>query len=166
LDKGLRSGSIKNAAVVACSDIGASIPFISSTSKIFLFQNFGHSFETGGMVESIAQSEIENVVVYGHSDCGYRKFLVKSEEGCRSQDGAPPGLYEAAIESENEDDWKVVGQYHVLNEIKKMHTNPVLALLLANKRLQIHGWFYNSESKQLEVFDPNQNAFIEAGCDV
>jgi carbonic anhydrase len=168
LHDGLHSDSIKNTAVVTCSDFGAHIPFLSKppSSEFLLFQNFGHQFEYGGLVETLAGQAVENVVVYGHSDCVCMKHLAISEENGSAEDKEQLHLYRTAVESDAEADWEVVCQYNVLNEIKKMLVNPVIASLVASERLQIHGWFYNSASKQLEVFDPKQNAFIEAGCNV
>lgn len=162
LSEGLLFGSLKNAAVVACSDMGAWVPFVCSSPSVqlFLFQNFGHHFETGGMVETIAGRGVGNVVVYGHSDCEYTKFLAKSEEGLSYEDEDQHRLYATAVQSDSEADWKIVGQYKVLSQLKKMFVVPIIAQLVANGRLHLHGWFYDSAIRQIEVFDPKQKVFI------
>ncbi len=57
--------------------------------------------------------------MYGHSDCEYTKFLAESEEGLSSKDEDQRRLYATAVESDSEADWKIAGQYKVLNELKK-----------------------------------------------
>lgn len=169
LSDGLLSGSIKNAAVIVCSDMGSSIPYLCSSPhvKLFLFQNFGHSFAVGGLVETIVGHGVQNVLVYGHSDCNYTKFLASS--GCdRAIDDVlqltdseqQSRLYSAAMESDTEKLWDEVGRYNILLELKKMVADPVIGALAAKGRLSLHGWFYKSADKQLEVFDPREEAFI------
>ena len=55
MSDGLLCGSIGSAAVVACSDMGWLVPYVCSSRdvQLNLFQNFGHSFATGGLVENI-----------------------------------------------------------------------------------------------------------------
>ena len=83
-----------------------------------------------------------------------------------SEDEDPSPLYATAVESDSETDWKIVGQYHVLRELKKMLADPIIAQLVENGRLQMHGWFYNSAIRQIEVFEPKQKAFITVTSNV
>lgn len=161
LSDGLLSGSIKRAAIVACSDMGIRLPYVCSNHDVplYLFQNFGHSFEIGGMIETVAEMGVEDVVVYGHSECEFIKYLAKLEEGLSSEDEGQCRLYSAALESDSEEEWKNAGQYNVLKELKKMLENPILEPLAKNGKLKIHGWFYNSAIKQIEVFDPKKRVF-------
>ncbi len=161
LSDGLLSGSITNAVVVACSDMGAWVPFVCSapTVQLFLFQNFGHNFDSGGLVETVVEKGVRNVAVYGHSDCEYLKFLAKSAQGLSAVEEQRQ-LYAHALESDTEAAWTTVGQYNVLAALKQMLVDPTLAPLVASGELNIHGWFYNSAVRQLELFDPIQKAFM------
>ncbi len=169
LSDGLLAGSIKNAAVIACSDMGWLVPYVCSSAKVqlFLFQNFGHQFESGGFVETVVGSGVEHVFVYGHSVCEYTKYLA------RSIDDQPVGavlkpnetkdqleLYSAAIESDSEAVWESVGKYNVLLELKRMLADPLIATKTTTGTLKAHAWFYNSTTHQLEVFDPAREVFI------
>lgn len=162
LSDSLVSGSMKNAAVVACSDMGAWVPYVCSSPsvKLFLFQNFGHHFECGGMVETIVGTEIQNVVVYGHSDCEYIKFLAKPENSDKAKTEEQRQLYATALESESEEAWKTVGQYNVLIELKQMLADSIIGPLAASGKVNLHGWFYDAVAAQVEVFDPKKKAFI------
>lgn len=163
LSDSLLAGSKKSAAVIACSDMGCWLPYVCSSAnvKLFLFQNFGHQFATGGLVETILNSGIETVVVYGHSPCEYTKFVAKSEfSDLSSTSKIENQLYAAAIESDDQGAWRKIGQFKVLNELKRMLADPVIAPLAATGKLMLHGWFYNSNARQLEVFDPKQESFI------
>lgn len=168
LSDGLLAGSIKNAAVIACSDMGWLVPYVCSSAKVqlFLFQNFGHQFGSGGFVETVVGSGVEHVFVYGHSVCEYTKFLARSIDQPAggvlkpNETNDQLELYSAAIESDSEAVWENVGQYNVLLELKRMLADPLIATMTTAGMLKAHAWFYNSTTHQLEVFDPARKAFI------
>lgn len=169
LSDGLLAGSIKNAALSACSDMGWLVPYVCSSANVqlFLFQNFGHQFESGGFVETVVGSAVEHVFVYGHSVCKYTKFLARSINDQPAGAVLKPNetkaqfeLYSAAIESNSEAVWENVGQYNVLLEMKRMLADPLIATMTTAGILEAHAWFYNSTTHQLEVFDPAREAFI------
>lgn len=167
LSDGLLSGSIKNAAVIACSDMGCSVPYVCSSGKVqlFLFQNFGHGFATGGFIETVVKSGIETVIVYGHSACRYTRFVARAAcdqqtNQCRSAgEEQQLQLYAAALETDSESLWEEVGRYNVLLELKSMLGDKVIGRLAARGRLKVHGWFFKTASRQLEIFDPGKRAF-------
>ena len=167
LSDGLLAGSIKNAAVIACSDMGWLVPYVCSSARVqlYLFQNFGHSFASGGFVETVARARVEHVFVYGHSVCEYTKHLARSVDDPKGRNVLKPSedqleLYSAAVIADTEAVWKNVGQYNVLLELKKMLADPLIATMTASGFLNLHGWFYNSTNHQLEVFDSARQAFI------
>ncbi|MBX9694330.1 MAG: hypothetical protein K2Z81_18235, partial [Cyanobacteria bacterium] len=102
---------------------------------------------------------------YGHSGCEYTKFLAKSAGDKQKNDfqsderESQLGLYSAAFDSNSEALWEEVGRYKVLLELKRMLADSVIGELAAQERISLHGWFYKSARKQLEVFDPRQEAF-------
>ncbi len=168
LSDGLQSGSIKSAAVIACSDMGCSVPYVCSSpsAQLFLFQNIGHSFSVGGFVGTILKSGVENIIVYGHSGCEYTKFRAGSVRDEKSNDALQSTdekqqfqLYCTALESNSETLWEEVGQYNVLFELKQMLADPEIKPLAAQGKLRLHGWYYKSACNQLEVFDPRHEAF-------
>ncbi len=169
LSDGLLGGTIKNAAVIACSEMGWLVPYVCSSASVelFLFQNFGHSFATGGFVETVVGRGVENVVVYGHSGCEYAKYVAKSVIDKPTEDFRQSAeiidrlqLYSAALESDSETLWEKVGRFNVLCELREMLADPVIASIAAQGKLKIHGWFYKSSESLLEVFDPKHQAFI------
>lgn len=169
LSDGLLGGSIPKAAVIACSDMGWLVPYVCSSAKVqlLLFQNFGHRFDTGGFVEALVESNVGNVVVYGHSVCQYTRFLARSYFDKRSGDSLQPApdnhhlqLYSDALQSDSETLWEKVGQFNVLSELKRMLTDPIVAPLAASGKLKMHGWFFDSVHRQLQVFDPKKEAFV------
>jgi carbonic anhydrase len=169
LSDGLLEGSIKSAAVIACSDMGWLVPYVCSSANVqlFLFQNFGHSFATGGFVETVVGRGVERAVVYGHSASEYTKYFARSVVDQPAQHilQSPESksrlqLYSAALESDSETLWEQVGRYNVLSELKGMLADPVIGPVAAEGKLKIHGWFYKSAESLLEVFDPKHQAFI------
>lgn len=146
LSDGLLDGSIAGAAVIACSDMGWLLRYVCSDpdANLHLFQNFGHRTDSGGFVETVLDKRLETIIVYGHSPCGFAKYQAK--------------------EAPSEDfDWLEVGRRGVLEEMLRMLEESRIGELAANEklRLRVHGWFYNSESQHLEVFDPVRKSFVE-----
>lgn len=169
LSDGLLSGSIKNAAVVACSDMGWLVPYVCSSAdvQLHLFQNFGHRVATGGFVENIFRAKIQNVIVYGHSVCEYTRYLADPKRANARDSHLPDGLdrlreefYSNALESNSEEAWDAVGKFNVLCEISQLIREPLLKPLLSSGKLNIHGWFYKSEGRRLEVLEPTLEKFI------
>ena len=170
LSDGLVSGSIAGAAVIACSDMGWLLRYVCSDDSVnlHLFQNFGHRFDTGGFFETIIDSKVEQVVVYGHSPCDYSRFraraLVEQPSSNFFDDdksGEMLEVYSLAVDSDDESIWQKVGRYNVLFELLKMAEHPAIEAACSKGMLKLHGWFFNAESAQLEVFDPSKAKFVE-----
>ncbi len=168
LSDGLLSGSIRSAAVIACSDMGWLVPYVCSSANVqlFLFQNFGHDFTAGGFVETVVGQGVEHVVVYGHSLCEYTRFLAKSALDQSNRDIQSfknrelLELYSVALDSDNENNWKDLAQFNVLSELKRLLDDPAISSIAAQGRLKLHGWLYESRESQLEVFDPKHQTFM------
>lgn len=168
LSDGLTSGAIKNAAVIACSDMGWLVPYVCSDTRVelSLFQNFGHRHDTGGFAETLAASGFEHVIVYGHSPCDYTRFLAKSarqktldDKQISAEQNFLNQLYQSALEKDSEGDWEKVGQYKVLSEMKNLLENPVVSAKAQIGNLKVHGWFYKTSQRKLEIFDPHKELF-------
>lgn len=146
LSDGLLQGSIGGAAVIACSDMGWLLRYVCSDpdANLHLFQNFGHRTDSGGFVETVLDKRLETIIVYGHSPCGFAKYQAK-----------------AVLDQES--DWLEVGRRGVLQEMLRVLEESRIGELAANDKLRVrvHGWFYNSESQHLEVFDPVRKSFVE-----
>jgi carbonic anhydrase len=168
LSDGLLAGAIKNAAVIACSDMGLLVPYVCSSAKVqlFLFQNGGHKFSSGGFVETVVGSGVEHIVVYGHSVCDYTKHMAKSvidtpaKEGLEFSERSHLELYSVALDCDSPSLWEHVGQFNVLFELRKMLADPFILQLATERKLELHAWFYKSDSEQFEVFDPERGAFV------
>ncbi|MBX9949950.1 MAG: carbonic anhydrase [Candidatus Obscuribacterales bacterium] len=157
LSDGLLSGAIRSAAVIACSDMGGLVPYLCSSAnvRLYLFQNFGHDYATGGFVETVVGQSVENVVVYGHSVCEYTKFRARAAVDQPTRD-----LYAVALDSDDEAVWRDVGRFNVLFVMKQLLADPTISPIAEQGRLKVHGWFYESGENHLEVFDPKHRAFI------
>ncbi|MBI1270009.1 hypothetical protein GC174_06230 [bacterium] len=170
LSDGLVSGSIASAAVIACSDMGWLLRYVCSDESVnlHLFQNFGHRFDTGGFLETMVDSKVERVVIYGHSPCEYARFRARAMVEHRSSDfsndeksGDLLEVYSLALESDDQSIWQNVGRYNVLFELMKMAEHPAIEAACSKGMLKLHGWFFNAESAQLEVFDSSKAKFVE-----
>lgn len=139
LSDGLVTGAITGAAVIACSDMGWLLRYVCSERDVnlHLFQNFGHRFDSGGFVETVLNLGLETIIVYGHSPCGFAQY-----QGREGPEAVRRG---------------------VLEEMLRMLEVGRIGELAAEKEIlvRVHGWFYDSENQQLEVFDPGRKSFVE-----
>lgn len=176
LSDGLLTRSIGSAAVIACSDMGLQLPYVcnSTEAPLYIFQNFGHHFIDGGARETIVCLGIEDVIVYGHSCCQFADFLVARQaqkvsdglplENLSYGDGVQVGHPRASGKADDILGSENPGRARVLQELQGMIVDPLLSAMAANgnRKLRLHGWFYNSTGNLLEVFDPNEGEFVIA----
>ncbi|MBX9690266.1 MAG: hypothetical protein K2X27_26370 [Candidatus Obscuribacterales bacterium] len=143
LSDALLAGQAQAACLIACSDMGAYLPYVCSdpTVKLHVFQNFGHSCLAGGVFETMAYTAIEHFIVYGHFDCRYAKDrdaeLLEKDPSLREE----------------------LERYNVLRELRTFADN---ATGLPLKNLKLHGWVHDKRQGHLQIFDPGLCAFVIA----
>jgi carbonic anhydrase len=149
LSDSLVHGEIENACVIACSDMGASLPFVCSDPKVklLIFQDFGHSCLSSGAIEVIDEYNLQHVIIYGHQNCEFARF----------RDRALIDSFSKLKQEADEDAhclYKELARYNVLKELRTLIENT------SNKTLKIHGWVYDANQRLLEVFDPDKRGFV------
>ncbi|MBX9723035.1 MAG: carbonic anhydrase [Candidatus Obscuribacterales bacterium] len=175
LSDGLLSGDIQGAMLFACSDMGLQLPYVCSSAmaRLFIFQTFGHNFSDG--VRTVMCQGISEVIVYGHSNCEFLKFLAKSKHTAeeevliskyfRAEHKAQRKYFANHCASDDNAQWLNSCRGNVLNEIKSMLSYPEIADLASKGRLRFHAWLLRSDNNTLEIFDPALEAFVSAHAD-
>lgn len=175
LSDGLLAGQIRCALVVACADMGANLPYVCSatTANLLIFQDFGHRTSQKGIADLVADGIASNLVVYGHSDCSFARFLTKPH----LQDQAGQQFIFKYLEPDSENiqcqycsnlskdeliDWRRVSEWSVLNELRLLLLYPQVVRRIERQQLKIHGWVYEASNKSLHVFNPHMRRFVQA----
>jgi carbonic anhydrase len=110
--------------------------------------------------------KIPNIVILGHSNCGACKHLYhqKSEKDENIDLShvdewltlAYPAKHNAILEclhNPNKNRAEITEKNNILLSIERLMTYPYIVEALESKSLEIHGWWYNVGTGDLEVYD-------------
>ncbi len=142
---------------------------------LFICRNIGNVVPpagelTGGVSATIEYAvqalKVKHIIICGHSDCG----AIKASLNKRSVAHLPAaGRWLRFIESARQylppgsdpSDPELVELIHanVLAQVENLKTHPAVIAALAEKRLQLHGWFYDILSGTIEAADPSSRTF-------
>lgn len=75
----LQSNKMK-CLLLACSDMEG-LPYVCSAedANLMIFQNFGHRSSESGIDAFLLDSSVSDVIIYGHSDCGFMRYLTQAQ---------------------------------------------------------------------------------------
>lgn len=164
---------------ISCSD-SRMVPELVTQREpgdLFVIRNAGNivpSFgpEPGGVsatVEyAVAALGVTDVVICGHSDCGAMTAVAT----CKCLDHMPAVANwlryadsaklvsesrEHASERERVDS---MVRENVIVQLNNLKTHPCVALALAQRRLNLHGWVYDIESGSIDTLDAATRRFV------
>ena len=176
----LSLGQSPEALFITCSDARIETAMITQTDPgdLFICRNAGnivppHTNHTGAMTASIEFSlsnlNVPHIVVCGHTQCGAMKGAMKES----MLEGMPHmkewlSYSKAAIDIVNElgqdksEDEKMMMllEQNVILQLQHLKTHPTVALKMAKKELELHGWVYDIASGAVHVYEEKQNKFI------
>jgi carbonic anhydrase len=80
LTDGLQSKTMKNPIVVACSDMGAHLPYVCSdlSAPVFVCQNLGNCSTDASVLAALTYYSANHLIVYGHTDCQFLQHLLSA----------------------------------------------------------------------------------------
>lgn len=176
----LSGGQSPEALFITCADSRIETAMITQTQpgELFVCRNAGnivppHTQNTDGMDASIeyalAVLKVPHIVVCGHSGCGAMAGAM-NPEGLESLPHVKDWLSfsRAAVDivksvgadkSEAEQMDMLIEQ-NVLLQIQHLKTHPAVAIALAEKRTEIHGWVYNIGTGGVTAYDEAQDKFV------
>ena len=179
----LAEGQKPHTMVITCSDSRVSPVKILSAKpgELFIARNIGNIVPPYEVTKGATQSAIEyainvlkvpNLVILGHSSCGACAHLYheKTEEEEYLELShvenwltlAYPAKYDAMIEcfhNPTKSRAEITEKNNIQLSIQRLMTYPYIVEALENKTLEIHGWWYDIRSGNLEVYDYGSKSF-------
>ena len=132
--------------------------------------NGSHHGTSAALEFGVCQLEVENIIVLGHAQCGGIRALMNRAPGNDPQDGFISGWMRIALNARNRVLARMQGesldtQAHAceLEAIKvsldNMLTFPWILERVAQKKLALHGWYFDMERGELLRYNPDSNRF-------
>ena len=175
----LSTGQSPEALFITCSDSRIETGLItqSDPGDLFICRNAGnivppHTNQTGGMTASIEFAvgvlRVPNIVVCGHTECGAMK-------GAMNRDGLGNlphvrewlGFSQAAVDiteslgagMSDEEKMALLLKQNVYLQLQHLKTHPTVAVALASKQLELHGWVYDIKTGDVDAYDAQNESW-------
>lgn len=165
---------------ITCADSRIVPDLILQTQPgdLFICRNAGNVIpragEPAGGVSATIEYAVEvlrvrHLIVCGHSDCGVIRALMAPQAfaGLTSVYGwlqhvEPAWEYVGEVERNAEELTRHTALTHanVLVQLDNLRTHSYILRAIAEKRLQIHGWYYDILSGRIEQFDEELGKFV------
>lgn len=169
----LSTGQSPEALFITCSDSRIETAMITQTEpgELFICRNAGnivppHTNQTGGMTASIEFAigalKIPHIVVCGHTECGAMKGAMNRagltnlphvREWLGYSQGAVDIVEAIGAGLSPEEKMKLLLEQNVILQLAHLRTHPTVAVALAQKAVQLHGWVYDIKSGGVTVYD-------------
>lgn len=176
----LASSQAPEVLFITCADsrVVPDLILQSEPGDLFLCRNAGNVIPPGGEMAGGVSATIEyavevlkvkHVIVCGHSDCGAVKAALDPTRGLESLplteqwlhfiksawDYMPPNV----PDDPNERHTALI-HANVIAQINHLKSHPEIAKGLERGTLQVHGWYYDILTGDLEAYDQTQKRFI------
>lgn len=174
-NKLVHDGQSPKFLIIACSDsrVDPSIVLDTKPGDIFVIRNVANlvppyehdEFQchgTSAAIEyAVTQLHVEDIIVFGHSHCGGIKALIDDEENDHSF--IDNWLYIAnsakdkaiKLHQDKEHICEFCEKEAIRVSLHNLLTFPFVQEAIANKRLEIHGWYFCIDNGTIEIIDKN-----------
>ena len=177
----LSHGQHPRTLFITCSDSRIDPNLITQTEpgELFVIRNAGNIIppfgaanggEGAALEYAVAQLNVEQIIVCGHSKCGAMKGLLKMD----SLSDKLPQVYDwlkhaeatRRVVQDNYRDFKgeelleITVASNVLNQLDNLQTYPVVRSWLHQGKLTLHGWIYRIETGEVLAYDPIIHDFV------
>ena len=182
-DRLTKQGQTPKTIVVGCCDsrVDPAIVTDCDPGDLFTIRNVANlvpPFETGGNYHGTSAAlefgvrnlEVENIIVLGHAQCGGIRALMNQAPGTETQEGFVPGWMKVASNARNrvlsrmhgeppEKQQRACEQEAILVSLDNLLTFPWILERVAQRKLTLHGWYFDLEHGELLRFNPDSNRF-------
>lgn len=182
----VREGQHPGAAVIACSDsrVDPAFVFRAEPGEIFMIRNVANlvpPMEEGGTFHGTSAAleyavlglEVPNIVVLGHAHCGGVKAMIDGEAMRDAGYSFVPGwvstlaaAHRRAIatmpDASDDEIARVCERNAVLVSLENLTTFPWIRERIAAKTLKLHGWYFDLETADLEIYNAATGWFEKA----
>ena len=180
----LALGQNPDALLIACSDSRVVPNLFASTDPgdLFVVRNVGNLIapaeasglssadesEAAALEFSVLGLHVKDIIVCGHSECGAMQALLQGRS-----DVEPPNLRAwlrhaepcvSQLEARQQfakDHSKAnrLSQLNVLQQLEHLQSYPLVRERMAQGSLQLHAWWFELRSAEVQVYDPRRDAF-------
>ena len=178
-----KQGQSPKTIVVGCCDsrVDPAIVTDCDPGDLFIIRNVANlvpPFETGGNYHGTSAAlefgvrilEVENIIVLGHAQCGGIRALMNQIPGTEQHEGFVPGWMNVASHARNrvlsrmhgepmEKQVRACEQEAILVSLDNLLTFPWILERVAQKKMTLHGWYFDLEHGELLRFNPDSNRF-------
>lgn len=175
----LALGQTPDAMLIACSDSRVAPNVFASTDPgdLFVTRNVGNIVprhgvddgETAAVEFAVRVLGVDEIIVCGHSHCGamgalaagrskaktpgFKGWLVHAEDA-RGVLRRNPGLGLGLPEADR------LSQANVLAQIEHLLTFPSVKKAVAERRLSLHGWWFDLERAEVDAYEESLGRFV------
>jgi carbonic anhydrase len=167
------------ALFITCSDSRVDPTLLTQTDpgELFILRNAGNMVPPYGSMQGGSTATIEyamavlkvpHIIVCGHTDCGVMKALLNPEEvhdlpAVREWVGQAETtrrlMREHYTDLTGTDRLVKTTQENVRSQLDHLRTHPSVALLLRQKKVDLHGWVYSISTGDVWVYDFDSEQF-------
>ncbi|BAN35854.1 carbonate dehydratase [Sulfuricella denitrificans skB26] len=182
-DRLTSQGQTPKTIVVGCCDsrVDPAIVTDCDPGDLFIIRNVANlvpPFETGGNYHGTSAAlefgvrnlEVENIIVLGHAQCGGISALMQQAPDEEQQKGFVPSWMKVASNARNrvlsrmhgeprEKQVRACEQEAILVSLDNLLTFPWILERVAQRKLTLHGWYFDLEHGELLRFNPDSNRF-------
>lgn len=175
----LSTGQSPEALFITCSDSRIETALITQTDPgdLFICRNAGnivppHTNQTGGMTASIEFAvgalRVPNIVVCGHTECGAMKgamnragldHLPHVREWLGFAQGAVDIVEALGAGKSPQEKMRMLLEQNVILQLQHLRTHPTVAVALASKAVQLHGWVYDIKTGEVSAYDETSESW-------
>lgn len=182
-DRLTKHGQAPKTIVVGCCDsrVDPAIVTDCDPGDLFIIRNVANlvpPFETSGNYHGTSAAlefgvrhlEVENIVVLGHAQCGGIRALMQQVPGAEPQEGFISSWMNVASNARNrvlsrmhgeppEKQARACEQEGILVSLDNLLTFPWILERVAQKKLALHGWYFDMERGELLRYNSGSNRF-------
>jgi carbonic anhydrase len=167
------------ALFITCSDSRVDPTLLTQTDpgELFILRNAGNMVPPYGSMQGGSTATIEyatavlkvpHIIVCGHTDCGVMKALLHPEdvddlpavkEWVRQAETTRRLMHEHYTGLKGNDRLIKTTQENVRSQLDHLRTHPSVALLLRQKKVDLHGWVYSISTGDVWGYDFDSDQF-------
>ncbi len=183
LSRLVKAGQSPQAAVIACSDsrVDPALVFSAEPGDIFMIRNVanlvppmeeeGTFHGTSAALEfAVLGLNVPNIIVLGHAHCGGIHAMIRGAEVTKDGYRFVPAwvsmlssahrrVLATMPDASEEETQRACERNSVLVSLENLTTFPWIRERMAEKTLKLHGWFFDIETAQLEIYDAKTGGF-------
>ena len=181
----LALGQTPDALFVCCSDSRVAPNVFASTEPgdLFVIRNPGNFFppcgihglsvgdqsEVAALEYALLNLQVDDIIICGHSECGAMKSLFHGTKTSNAPHvdawlahGQPALelLKEKAGGDCNLSSENLLSQLNVLQQVKHIHTYPLVKSQVSAKKLSVHAWWFDIGKADVYTYNESLDRFV------